>query len=120
MKLGEELAAHYASGDVFLFPSITETFGNVVTEAMANGLLVLTYDYASGRQFIRTWVNGVLARFDDSRDYLAKAEEVMHRRAEWRVIRMAARETALGITWDAVVENYEQLLFDVMTRNRVF
>jgi len=103
MKLGKELAAHYASGDVFLFPSITETFGNVVTEAMANGLLVLTYDYASGRQFIRPWANGVLARFDDSQDYLAKAEEVMHRRAEWGAIRMAARETALGITWEAVV-----------------
>ncbi|RKX32906.1 MAG: glycosyltransferase family 1 protein [Verrucomicrobia bacterium] len=120
MRLGEDLAVHYASGDIFLFPSITETFGNVVTEAMANGLLVLTYDYAAGRQFIRSWENGVLARLDDSQDYLEKAGELMHRRAEWKALRAAARDTALGITWGSVVVNFEQLLFDVMTRNRVF
>jgi glycosyltransferase involved in cell wall biosynthesis len=40
-KGGDELAAHYASGDVFLFPSDTETFGQVVTEAMASGLPVV-------------------------------------------------------------------------------
>lgn len=120
MRLGEDLAAHYASGDVFLFPSITETFGNVVTEAMANGLLVLTYDYAAGRQFIRSWENGVLAQFDDSSDYLTKADQVMQRRAEWKALRTAARETALGITWTSVVESFELRLFDVMTRNRIF
>ncbi len=120
MRLGEDLAAHYASGDVFLFPSITETFGNVVTEAMANGLLVLTYDYAAGRQFIHSWENGVLARFDDPQDYLGKAGEIMHRRAEWKALRTAARDTALGITWASVVEQFELRLFDVMTRSRIF
>ena len=38
MRTGEDLAAHYASADVFLFPSITETYGNVTIEAMASGL----------------------------------------------------------------------------------
>jgi glycosyltransferase involved in cell wall biosynthesis len=37
---GERLAAHYASADVFLFPSETETFGNVTLEALASGLVV--------------------------------------------------------------------------------
>jgi len=37
---GEALSAAYASADIFLFPSVTETFGNVVTEAMASGLAV--------------------------------------------------------------------------------
>ena len=118
LRLGEDLAAHYSSGDVFLFPSITETFGNVVTEAMANGLLVLTYDYASGRQFVRSWENGVLARFDDSQDYIAKAREIMERRSEWKSLRTEARMTALGITWEAVVGHFEQLLFDVLARTK--
>ena len=41
---GEALASHYASGDLFLFPSLTETFGNVVLEALASGLGVVSYD----------------------------------------------------------------------------
>jgi len=118
MRLGEDLAAHYASGDVFLFPSVTETFGNVVTEAMANGLLVLTYDYAAGGQFLRSWENGVLARFDDPEDFIAKAEELMLRRAEWAAIRTGARQTALEINWENVVRRFEQLLFDVITWKR--
>ncbi|MPQ87245.1 glycosyltransferase family 1 protein, partial [Pseudomonas sp. MAFF 730085] len=50
---GEELAKHYASGDLFLFPSLTETFGNVVLEAMASGLGVVAYDQAAATQHIR-------------------------------------------------------------------
>ena len=46
MQKGEELAAHYASSDVFLFPSITETFGNVTMEAMGSGVAVVAFDFA--------------------------------------------------------------------------
>jgi glycosyltransferase involved in cell wall biosynthesis len=118
MRLGEDLAAHYASGDVFLFPSTTETFGNVVTEAMASGLVVLTYDYAAGRQFIQSGRNGVLAAFDRPEAFLQDAAHLMQNRANWNGMRAAARETALGITWDAVVGHFEGLLFDVMSRRR--
>ena len=48
MRVHEDLACHYASGDVFLFPSVTETFGNVTVEAMASGLAVVAFDYAAG------------------------------------------------------------------------
>lgn len=118
MRLGEDLAAHYASGDVFLFPSITETFGNVVTEALASGLLVLTYDYAAGRQFIRSGQNGVLVPFDFPETYVEAAGDLMRIRPEWEALRLGARETALGISWDAVVGHFEGLLFEVMTRRR--
>ena len=45
---GEALACHYASGDVFLFPSLTETYGNVTPEALASGLAVLDRLVAQG------------------------------------------------------------------------
>ena len=49
---GGELARRYASADVFLFPSETETFGNVTLEAMASGLVVVAFDYAAARMHI--------------------------------------------------------------------
>ncbi|MBS1138424.1 MAG: glycosyltransferase, partial [Proteobacteria bacterium] len=52
MRTGEDLAAHYASADLFLFPSLTETFGNVTAEALASGLAVVAYDYAAAGQLV--------------------------------------------------------------------
>ena len=49
-RRGEELASHYASADLFLFPSLTETFGNVTLEAIASGLPLVAYDYAAAGQ----------------------------------------------------------------------
>ena len=49
MRTGEDLAAHYASADMFVFPSLSETFGNVTMEALASGLAVVAYDYAAAR-----------------------------------------------------------------------
>jgi glycosyltransferase involved in cell wall biosynthesis len=60
---GEELAKRYASADVFLFPSETETFGNVTLEAMASGLGVVAYDYAAARMHITHGATGVLAPY---------------------------------------------------------
>ncbi len=54
-RSGEDLAAHYASGDVFLFPSLTETWGNVTLEAMASGLAVVAFDYAAAAEVVRRW-----------------------------------------------------------------
>ncbi len=53
MQRGEALARHYASGDIFLFPSITETFGNVILEAMASGLAIVAFDYAAARKYLQ-------------------------------------------------------------------
>ncbi|MFH7617418.1 glycosyltransferase, partial [Pseudomonas syringae group genomosp. 7] len=50
---GEVLAMHYASAEMFLYPSLTETFGNVVLEALATGLGVVAYDEAADGQHIR-------------------------------------------------------------------
>ncbi|HTJ80017.1 MAG TPA: glycosyltransferase family 1 protein [Rariglobus sp.] len=107
MKRGEELAAHYASADAFVFPSVTETFGNVVTEALASGLVVLAYDYAATREHVRSGENGFSATFDDREAFLNVAREVMAKRTEWPAMRKAARATAEGITWESIFDKFE-------------
>lgn len=107
MRRGEELAAHYASGDLFLFPSVTETFGNVVTEALASGLVTVGYDYAATREHVREGKNGFVARFGDTAAFQAAAERALAARTRWADLRAAARGTALGLTWDAVVGRFE-------------
>ena len=69
MRKGEDLAAHYASGDLFLFPSLTETYGNVTLEAMASGLAVVAFDYAAAAEVIRHGANGLLAPYGDAESF---------------------------------------------------
>src|SRR5260221_8025234 len=73
MRTGEDLAEHYASADVFLFPSTTETFGNVTLEAMASGLAVVAYDYAAAQQYLRHGVSGLLAPRGDAGEFAQMA-----------------------------------------------
>lgn len=113
MRKGEELAAHYASADVFVFASTTETFGNVVTEAMASGLCVLTYDYAAGRQHIESGVNGVTAPLDDADAFVAAAESLMRDPDQVKVMGAAARATAEAITWESIIAQFERQVAEI-------
>jgi glycosyltransferase involved in cell wall biosynthesis len=110
MRRGEELAAHYASADGFLFASVTETFGNVITEAMASGLVVIAYDYAATRQHVRSGQNGFAAVFGNKEALVATAITAVKQRNAWPAIRAAARVTALTITWDAIIDRFEDEL----------
>jgi glycosyltransferase involved in cell wall biosynthesis len=109
-RRGEELAVHYASADVFLFSSVTETFGNVVTEAMASGLVVAGFDYAAVRQHVRADINGFVVKFDDAAGFVQMARNVINRRADWLAMRVAARATAQTISWEAIVAQFEAKL----------
>jgi len=68
LKTGEDLASLYASADIFAFPSVTETFGQVVLEAMASGLAVLGFDSPGVRDLVEHEKTGLLA--DPKLDYL--------------------------------------------------
>ncbi len=109
MRTGDDLAAHYASGDLFVFPSTTETFGNVTPEAMASGLPVLAYNYAAAGTLIRSGDNGMLAKFNDSRDLVECAARLAQDPAPLRSMGLRARETACAMGWDRIVEQIESV-----------
>lgn len=108
-RTGEDLARHYASADVFVFPSLTETFGNVLLEAMASRLVTTSFDYAASQQFIRHGGNGFKAAPGDERAFLESVKQAMARSNDGS-LRDAAHSTAQQLSWDAIVGQFEQEL----------
>lgn len=107
VRRGEDLAAHYASADVFLFPSLTETFGNVVPEAMASGLAVVGHGYAAAAQLLCDAENGLVVPFGDDAAFVAAACTLANRPRWIPALGAAARETARHLDWLRVVQAVE-------------
>ncbi len=114
MRTGEDLAAHYATGDVFLFPSTTETFGNVTVEAMASGIAVIAYDYAAAAEHIQHGRNGLVADFDNAPEFIALAANLAGDTQRIASLGRRARETAERIDWEAVHSEFETALRDAI------
>jgi UDP-2,3-diacylglucosamine pyrophosphatase LpxH/glycosyltransferase involved in cell wall biosynthesis len=112
VKSGEELARHYASADVLIFPSETETFGNVLLEAMASGLVTVSFDYAASSQHVRAGENGLKANKGDFRNFIDHAVSAFSIGAD-SGMRRDARETALSLGWDQVVCEFERHLAEI-------
>jgi glycosyltransferase involved in cell wall biosynthesis len=108
-RSAEDLAAHYASADLLLFPSLTETFGNVTTEAMASGLPVVAFNSAAAGQLIASGRDGFLATGDDELAFVSAALQAAHidRR---RACGAAARLRVAGLGWSDVVARFEAVL----------
>jgi glycosyltransferase involved in cell wall biosynthesis len=106
VQRGDDLAAHYASGDIFLFPSVTETYGNVVPEALASGLAVVAYQYASAAMLIRHEASGLLAKFDDEPAFLMQALRMATDHGLRSTVRHASCDSIAHLSWDAVCESF--------------
>jgi glycosyltransferase involved in cell wall biosynthesis len=113
LRVGEDLATHYASGDIFLFPSLTETYGNVTVEAMASGLAVVAYDYAAAAEHMEHAQNGLLADYDNLAEFVRCAAELVSDPERIRRYGARARSTALGLDWDRVVQQLEAVFVSV-------
>ena len=100
-KHGDELAEIYASADIMVFPSLTETFGNTVTEALASGLVVVAYDYAAAQMHIEHEVNGLLADYGNEQQFLQNCDQAM-RLVSDDSLRTAAHRSVSNLTWDTV------------------
>ena len=114
MKTGKELAAHYASGDLFLFPSATETFGNVVPEALASGLAVVAYDYAAAATMITNEVNGCLVPFGDEAGFVSRAWALASAPHKLLALRQQAAPSVSHLDWGSVCEQFAGALAKVV------
>jgi len=114
MRTGEDLAAHFASGDIFLYPSITETYGNVTVESMSSGLATIAYDYAAAHKHIRHDANGLLVPYDDTAAFIAQARALVADAPRVRRLRTEARLTVESPTWDDVAGYLEAALINLV------
>jgi len=74
---GEELSTAYASSDVFVFPSVTETFGLVSLEAMSSGIPVVGANAEGTREVVQDGITGSLARENDASDFAEKIARLL-------------------------------------------
>jgi glycosyltransferase involved in cell wall biosynthesis len=109
VRKGEELARHYASGDVFLFPSLTETFGNVTPEALASGLAVLAFNHAAASELITHGDNGLRASAGDHAEFIRHAVDLARRASELHPMRRQARASVLRLSWPRIIGDIEQV-----------
>ncbi|WP_089359510.1 glycosyltransferase family 4 protein [Pseudomonas segetis] len=110
VQRGEQLAAHYASGDLFVFPSLSETFGNVLLEALASGLGVVAYDQAAASQHIRHGHNGALAMPQDHQAFIEAACWLLETPESLRRVRLNGRQHAARQGWSTIIDLFEQHL----------
>ncbi|HXZ54731.1 MAG TPA: glycosyltransferase family 1 protein [Burkholderiales bacterium] len=118
MRTGADLAEHYASADTFLFPSTTETFGNVTLEAMASGLAVVAYDYAAARQYLRHQASALLAPTHDGAAFVAMAERLAKQPELVSRLRVEARRIAETVSWCRTFDDLERVLRNVIRAHR--
>ena len=113
-----ELAQHYASADIFIHASLTETFGNVFTEAMASGLAVAGFNYAAARLFVRDTKNGLLAPPDDPGALVWASVSLACDPARRARLGAAARASVMEHSWERVIARFEGELLEVVSAAR--
>ncbi len=104
IKTGNALAEIYASCDVFLFPSETETFGNVILESMASSLVPVACDYAAAHMHIIDKCSGRLTPLGDSAAFISAAAELAGEKALLTRLGRAARNHAECYDWSVIVD----------------
>lgn len=99
---GLDLAAAYASADLLLFPSLTETFGNVLLEAMASGLVTVSHHLAASRRFVEPGINGYAACQDTGDAFQRQVFRALRERRRWAQTAEAACRTVRPLSWDRI------------------
>jgi glycosyltransferase involved in cell wall biosynthesis len=112
-----ELATAYASADLFLFPSLTETFGNVTLEALASGTPVLAFDCAAASELIEDAKNGWLVQGEDAQRYVLKALEITQKPDVLRAARPHTHSSIRQWDWQEIATQVESIFRDALLRN---
>jgi len=98
---GEELSRAYANMDLFVFPSHTDTFGNVVLEALASGVPAIVTPDGGPRTIVR---DGETGRIVPDEGFASAIREILLDPARHAAMRRAARAYAVTASWDSVFE----------------
>lgn len=120
---GDALARAYASSDIFLFPSATETFGNVTLEAMASGLPTVCADATGSRSIVVKDVTGFLAEPGSEAEFIGYVEKLICSPELRSRMAQAGLERSRGYSWDRVmqqlVSHYRDALNSAKTRHEL-
>jgi glycosyltransferase involved in cell wall biosynthesis len=121
IRRGEDLARHYAAADLFLFPSLTETFGNVTLEALASGVPVVAYDYGAAREHIDDVNAGARVPRGDEDAFVAAAVRLGETAQRCfttgaPTLRSAARAAVTALSTASVARHFADLLGELSMR----
>ena len=108
------LAVYYASSDLFVFPSQTETFGNVTLEALASGIPVLAFDCAAARDWVQTGINGWLVAENNPDGFAAQAVAIFNSKDALDQITQSTRQQVVHLDWDQIAEQVESVFWDAI------
>ncbi len=116
---GHELARHFASADIFLFPSLTETFGNVTLEALASGLSVCAFDYAAAHEHIESGVGGELAPFGKAAAFVRAVEKATRDWLKGKRLGDSGRRAVEHLSPERVASDFAQLMGSLAIRSSI-
>ncbi|MGI6469476.1 MAG: glycosyltransferase family 4 protein [Syntrophomonadaceae bacterium] len=113
-KHGQELYDLYASADIFVFPSVTETFGNVVLEAMASGLPVVAALAGGVEDNLLPGKNGLAFKPGEAFDMAQKIEKLMTDKELRLTLSKGALEHARSRSWDGILADFFASLSELL------
>ena len=116
VQRGEALARHFASGDLFLFASRSETFGNVTLEAMASGVATVAFNYGAAREHLQSGHSGVAVETDES--FIAAAVQLANDDEMRATLAANASRAMQRLHPEHVVAEFEALLSELASRRR--
>lgn len=116
VQRGEALARYFASADLFVFPSLSETFGNVTLEALASGVPTVAFDYGAAREHLRHGIDGARIGAGDEDGFVRAVVELGTDDARRAAMRAAAPDAVADLRPGRVAAHLDELLQSLANR----
>ena len=114
----EELIEIYFASDVFCFPTIVESFGNVFLEAMATGLPIVTTDAPGARDIIKNNFNGFVSRVNDKNSILQNIYKIFNNEVNLQIIKENGKKEVEKYNIKKVISAYDSHYKDVILNKK--